>query len=396
MIICSGAATAFAEELVFSPAVILGIAGSDADLSDDGHTLYYSYNRKIWYVTKTAAVDPWNPLPPEPWSAPTIIPVSTNKSGSTSISSDELTLYYQAEDPNGYGGEDIWKLTRPDKYSNWGLSENIGSPVNTNRGEGAPEISSDGLTLFYNYVNGTADLWYSRRPNTNSAWGTPQLLTDLASHAWQGDPSISSDGLILVFASTRPGGFGKMDLWYSTRSSINDPWSEPVNAGPNVNTSADEAHPEISLSNSKVSFDRRGQSPLYCTKFIREVMEPVLDARIHPPWYDTTKDANHCFNIILKTDQPLPISGGEMVSVSIDVNGDGIFENDEKFSAGIEKVNGGKRMQHIYVKVFLGNAVQNNNPGVAIWKVGEHKIGYAEPDGTTPKYRIDDLTLQTY
>lgn len=54
-------------------------------------------------------------------------------------------------------------------------------------------------------------------------------------------PSISSDGKYLYFASDMPGGFGGSDLYYCEL--INGQWSNPVNLGSNVNSSESEIYP---------------------------------------------------------------------------------------------------------------------------------------------------------
>ena len=54
-----------------------------------------------------------------------------------------------------------------------------------------------------------------------------------------GEPSISADGLSLYFVSiNRLGGQGSGDIWVTTRASVSDPWGEPENLGPAVNSSA--------------------------------------------------------------------------------------------------------------------------------------------------------------
>jgi hypothetical protein len=52
----------------------------------------------------------------------------------------------------------------------------------------------------------------------------------------EGAPSISSDGLSLYFDSdaSRQGGQGSGDIWVTTRLSIAAPFSPPTNLGPTV------------------------------------------------------------------------------------------------------------------------------------------------------------------
>lgn len=59
-----------------------------------------------------------------------------------------------------------------------------------------------------------------------------------------GHPSLSSDGKTLYFASDKPGGYGGVDLYMSTRE-IGGTWTTPVNLGPTINTSGDEMFPNI-------------------------------------------------------------------------------------------------------------------------------------------------------
>jgi hypothetical protein len=58
-----------------------------------------------------------------------------------------------------------------------------------------------------------------------------------------GHPSLSSDGKVIYFSSTMPGGRGGSDIWYCTRDG--DKWSDPVNPGPAVNSPSNENYPFI-------------------------------------------------------------------------------------------------------------------------------------------------------
>ena len=57
-------------------------------------------------------------------------------------------------------------------------------------------------------------------------------------------PFLSTDGNTLFFCSDKEGGFGAMDIYYSKFQSFN--WSNPVNLGAKVNSSANELFPFIS------------------------------------------------------------------------------------------------------------------------------------------------------
>lgn len=58
----------------------------------------------------------------------------------------------------------------------------------------------------------------------------------------------------MVFFSGRPGGLGGADLWVSTRRNVTDPWSEPVNLGAPVNTSAAELDGSLSHDGTTLVF----------------------------------------------------------------------------------------------------------------------------------------------
>lgn len=55
------------------------------------------------------------------------------------------------------------------------------------------------------------------------------------------DPALDTVANVLYFASDKPGGYGRMDLYQSQL--INDRWADPVNLGDVINTSRDEVFP---------------------------------------------------------------------------------------------------------------------------------------------------------
>lgn len=61
----------------------------------------------------------------------------------------------------------------------------------------------------------------------------------------EGCPFISPDGKKFFIASNRAGGEGGLDIWVSTRASESDPWGEPQNLGPPINSAANDFCPTI-------------------------------------------------------------------------------------------------------------------------------------------------------
>jgi outer membrane protein OmpA-like peptidoglycan-associated protein len=71
-------------------------------------------------------------------------------------------------------------------------------------------------------------------------------------------PCISKDGNTLYFSSNRPGGFGKMDLWYVKIDDKGKAEGNPVNMGAVFNTPEDEVTPFIHISTSTLYYSSSG------------------------------------------------------------------------------------------------------------------------------------------
>jgi len=146
--------------------------------------------------------------------------------------------------------------------SGWVESINAGEPLNTNQNEGAQTLSSSGNYMYFTACDrpgglGSCDIYFSA--NNNGRWSIPYNLGNpVNTTSWESTPSISADGTILFFSSSRAGGFGGKDLWYSFLSEKGI-WKEPINMGKIINTSGDEMSPFIHFDGKSLYFASDGR-----------------------------------------------------------------------------------------------------------------------------------------
>jgi Tol biopolymer transport system component len=175
------------------------------------------------------------------------------------ISSDGLTLFFVSDRPGGSGSYDIWFTKRATTDGSWGKPVNLGPTINSPVSDGGPSLSVDGLALYFNSRRsdgqGGIDIFETTRPTIDAPWSRPVNLGPLVNSPMaEFYPFISSDGLSLFFVSMRWGGLGQGDLYVTTRPTIKDPWSTPINLGPNVNTHNCDEYPEISSDGKYLIF----------------------------------------------------------------------------------------------------------------------------------------------
>ncbi len=191
---------------------------------------------------------------------------SSSVDGVPTISGDGLELYFTSDRPGGHGGNDIWVSRRSTTEDEWGRPMNLGPIVNSSSGENSPSISADGLALYFGdwpspRAGGVGgwDIWVTTRPTKDDDWDQPvNLESPVNSGFGDGNPSISGDGLELYFMSDRPGGEGGHDIWVARRPATSDPWGDPVNLGPPVNTSSGDCCPSISADGRTLFFGGTG------------------------------------------------------------------------------------------------------------------------------------------
>lgn len=94
-------------------------------------------------------------------------------------------------------------------------------------------LSKDGvnkLMLFYSQFK-------------DGKWQSPENFPFNNNNYSCGHPALNCTGKIMFFASDMPGSIGGTDIWFSKFE--NGIWTEPINAGKNINTEGNELFPTI-------------------------------------------------------------------------------------------------------------------------------------------------------
>ncbi len=139
--------------------------------------------------------------------------------------------------------------------------------INTPESNGMPAISPGGQVLYFagcDFGFGDCDIYRVTSSLRGSVaeettpWSIPRNLgSTINGLYWDSQPSISSDGSVLAFASNRPGGYGGRDIWLSLRDQQGG-WGVPINAGEIVNTPFDEVTPWIAPDCRTLYFSSNG------------------------------------------------------------------------------------------------------------------------------------------
>ncbi len=181
-----------------------------------------------------------------------------------------------AESRAGSTSSESVKTTAIPRYT-WSKAKRAPGKINTWENEGTTSVymgPSLNEELYFTVCNqggfGSCDLFVSKiiqsaatgaaleiQNNNLKLWGPRSNVGEAVNSAsWDAQPSVSGDGQMLIFASSRPGGFGGKDLWVSRK--VRGRWTSPKNLGPKINTSSDEEAPFIHYDGRTLYFSSNG------------------------------------------------------------------------------------------------------------------------------------------
>jgi hypothetical protein len=245
-------------------------------------------------------------------------------------SPDGRSLYMATNRPGGEGLLDIWVARRTSNHGPFGAPENLGPPVNSAADDFCPTpVRGGGLFFVSRKATGEScglgDIYFTRF-NPKHGWAEPEHLAcapegpnsaldeqgpsyvkagrrphlyfssssasipgnvyvseqlegmgfgpaspvgELNSPGNDIQPNVRKDGREIVLSSNQPypGAQGGQDVYVSTRTSVEDPWSTPISLGAAVNTAAGETRPSLSRDAQTLYFGRapgpEGMSDIY-------------------------------------------------------------------------------------------------------------------------------------
>jgi Tol biopolymer transport system component len=260
-------------------------------VSPDGLSLYIASDRPggqggidIWVADRAASH--------LGWGAPRNLGPGVNSSANDFCPTpvEGGRLFFVSNRPGTCGGTDIYVTTQAGPA--WTPPQNIGCQTNSAADEFSPAYVHLGTRTLLFFSSGRAGGFapeaagatpdhdiYVAELMPGGGWSSASLVPGVNSAAEDSRPNVRWNGLELVFDSTRPGGLGGPDIYYSSRGSVNEPWSAPVNLT-SVNSAAPDTRASLSYDGTTLYFGSgrpggEGNSDIYFSKRGGPVFQPT-------------------------------------------------------------------------------------------------------------------------
>lgn len=151
------------------------------------------------------------------WLSPEEIKIASDSMivAHPSISGDGTTLYFTSNIAGGFGGLDIWKVTRSSESDDWGEPINLGGEINSAGNEMFPYIHSDGTLYFSSDGHpgmGGLDL-FKAKTTENGSWEVENMRYPMNSPADDFGIVFEQEREAGYFSSRRQGGRGADDIY---------------------------------------------------------------------------------------------------------------------------------------------------------------------------------------
>lgn len=152
------------------------------------------------------------------WDNAEVVPIAADTMvvAHPAISFDDLTLYFTANLPGGFGGLDLWKVTRSSRDGAWSEPINLGNTINTEGDECFPYIHQDG-TLYFS-SNGHAGMGgldiFKAKEKSDTGWEIENMRYPINSSSDDFGVTFQREREEGFFSSRRGGGRGGDDIYW--------------------------------------------------------------------------------------------------------------------------------------------------------------------------------------
>jgi hypothetical protein len=252
----------------------------------------------IWFSQRDSASAAWGP------ARNAGSPVNSSADDFCPTPTEDGYLYFVSARAGGCGAADIYRARFGPTIDKWASFETLGCEVNSAAAEFSPSLVREGGDTVLYFSSGRPGGFapeeggavpdhdiYAARMLPGGAFAPPVLVAGVNSSADDARPNVRLDGFELVFDSTRPGGLGGPDVWVASRSSLGAGWSTPVNPGAPINSAAGDTRPSLSRNGDRLYFGSartggQGNSDIYVSSLgapASPASETPAQPAIRPP-----------------------------------------------------------------------------------------------------------------
>jgi WD40-like Beta Propeller Repeat len=212
-----------------------------------------------------AACDPGMPFAAPVLVAGTDINLPTSNEGTPRLSPDELTLYFWSDRDldGGTGDTHVYIATRSATTEPFGPPSLL-ADVNSSGNDDSPTVTADGMTLVFasDRTTGVNDVLFEATRGDGGDFGAPAFLPNVNTTFDQSTPYLRPDGQVLYFVSDRGGSTVGEDVYRAVLQAGVFSVPSPVTE---LNSTSDEYSPAVSPDDRVIYWgsDRPGGSGDY-------------------------------------------------------------------------------------------------------------------------------------
>lgn len=196
------------------------------------------------------------------WTKPVLLSFQGQyRAGDFTFAPDGKTLYFASNRPlkgnRGYG-DNLWKVEIPE--GNSPNPQPLPPVINSELHESYPSLAANGNLYFFRRMRKNEDEIYMSRLVNGKYMEAENLGPAINSEYDEWDAYIAPDESYIIFCSTKPGGYGRDDLYISFRKKAGL-WTRALNMGPEMNSPASDNRPYVTIDGKYLFFTSSRKAP---------------------------------------------------------------------------------------------------------------------------------------